>query len=322
MPRLSILDLALIGPGENAGDALRGCVELAQTAERCGYARVWYAEHHNMSSIASSAPAVLIAHFAANTRSIRLGSGGVMLPNHAPLVIAEQFGTLASLHPDRIDLGIGRAPGTDQVTVAALRRAATAADRFADDVVELQGFLGERSRVSGVAATPGQGTSVPIYVLGSSLYGAQLAALLGLPFGFASHFAPNDLESAVSLYRNRFRPSDQLEEPYVIAGFSVAVAEDEQTAVAHFLQAKRRRASLFLGGGAEWTDEQADEALASPQGRFLNQMTRYSAAGNPNAVAAAVAQFAAHADCDEVITVHLSPSIKDRCRSVELLTSG
>jgi luciferase family oxidoreductase group 1 len=187
---LSILDLAIIGRGETAADALRCSVTLAQRAEQHGYRRIWYAEHHNMASIASSATSVLIAHVAAHTTTIRLGAGGVMLPNHAPLTIAEQFGTLATLHPGRIDLGLGRAPGSDQNTMRALRRDDRASERFPDDVVELQAFLRGTSRIPGVDAVPGAGTNVPLFILGSSLFGAQLAADLGLPYAFASHFAP------------------------------------------------------------------------------------------------------------------------------------
>ncbi|MTB27517.1 MAG: MsnO8 family LLM class oxidoreductase, partial [Actinobacteria bacterium] len=187
---ISLLDLASIGEGQSVGEALEASVVLAQSAEALGYQRVWYAEHHNMATIASSATAVLIAHIAAKTSSIRLGSGGIMLPNHSPLVIAEQFGTLASLHPGRIDLGLGRAPGTDQTTVQALRRDPRAAESFPRDVLELQGYLSDSSLIEGVNATPGRGTKIPLYILGSSLFGAQVAAQFGLPFAFASHFAP------------------------------------------------------------------------------------------------------------------------------------
>src|SRR5690625_593947 len=187
---LSILDLAVIGRNETVAESLAGSVRLAQRAEELGYARVWYAEHHNMKSIASSATSVLIAHIAAHTKAIRLGAGGVMLPNHSPLVIAEHYGTLAELHPGRIDLGLGRAPGSDQAAQRALRRGPAAAENFPQDVVELQGYLSDESRVPGISAIPGQGTHVPLYILGSSLFGAQLAASLGLPYAFASHFAP------------------------------------------------------------------------------------------------------------------------------------
>ncbi|CAN5741001.1 hypothetical protein BH24ACT6_BH24ACT6_06370 [soil metagenome] len=190
---LSVLDLAFVGPGESVAQSLQGSVALAQLAERLGYRRVWYAEHHNIESIASSATAVLIAHVAAHTKRIRLGAGGIMLPNHSPLVIAEQFGTLATLHPGRIDLGLGRAPGSDQNTMRAMRRSPQSADTFPDDVLELDGYLSGETRIPGVHATPGRGTNVPLYILGSSLFGAQLAAMLGLPYAFASHFAPAEL---------------------------------------------------------------------------------------------------------------------------------
>ena len=205
--KYSLLDVAAVAPGEHPGEALHGAVPLARAAERGGYERVWYAEHHNMPAIASAATSVLIAHVAANTEHIRLGAGGVMLPNHSPLVIAEQFGTLAALHPGRIDLGLGRAPGSDQATMRALRRHAESADTFPQDVLELQGYLSGQTRVPGVRATPGDGSNVPLYILGSSLFGAQLAAALGLPYAFASHFAPDALAAATELYRAEFRPS-------------------------------------------------------------------------------------------------------------------
>ncbi|HQV20696.1 MAG TPA: LLM class flavin-dependent oxidoreductase, partial [Gordonia sp. (in: high G+C Gram-positive bacteria)] len=223
---LSILDLAQVGRSETVASSFAASVDLAQRAEQWGYSRIWYAEHHNMATIASSAPAVLVAHVAAHTSTIRLGAGGVMLPNHAPLTIAEQFGTLAELHPGRIDLGLGRAPGSDQKTFAALRRTIADAERFPQDVLELQGYLTGQSRVDGVAATPGTGTDVPLYILGSSLFGAQVAAALGLPYAFASHFAPQALTDAVALYRREFRPSAALAEPYVIAGVGV-IADDD-----------------------------------------------------------------------------------------------
>src|SRR5436190_5308170 len=220
-PPLSILDLAIVGEQQTVRESLEATVVLARQAEQLGFRRIWYAEHHNMASIASSATAVLIAHVAAHTEHIRLGAGGIMLPNHAPLMIAEQFGTLAELHPGRIDLGLGRAPGSDQVTQRALRRDPMAAERFPQDVMELQGYLDGATRVPGVEATPGNGTCVPLYILGSSLFGGSLAAALGLPFAFASHFAPDALEQAVDYYRTNFQPSSQLERPYVIAGVNV-----------------------------------------------------------------------------------------------------
>jgi luciferase family oxidoreductase group 1 len=322
---LSILDLALIGRDQTPADALAGSVALAQAAERRGYRRVWYAEHHNMATIASSATSVLIAHVAAHTSTIRLGSGGIMLPNHSPLTIAEQFGTLASLHPGRIDLGLGRAPGTDPRTMQALRRDPSAADSFPHDVLELQGYLSGDTRIPGVHAIPGRGTNVPLYILGSSLFGAQLAAVLGLPFGFASHFAPAALQQAVARYRREFRPSEQLQEPYVIAGVNVIAADTDEDAQAQHLKVRRARVSLFLGrqqGGRTFTDEEADAILASPQGAPIADMMRYSAVGTPDAVRAQLEEFREHADADELIVVHASPSLEARLRSVDLLADA
>lgn len=315
---LSILDLATVDRGGDIGAALRNTVTMAQRAEALGFTRVWYAEHHNMKSIASSATAVLIAHVAAHTSSIRLGSGGVMLPNHSPLTIAEQFGTLASLHPGRIDLGLGRAPGTDQVTLHAMRRDHSSADTFPQDVQELQGYLAGASRVPGVEAYPGSGTNVPIYILGSSLYGAQLAALLGLPYGFASHFAPEALQQAVALYREQFRPSEQLAEPHVIAGINVIAAESEEEAQDLLQQTRRRRLARFLAPGRDLSDDQADALLASPQGQQVLGMMRYTACGSPEQVRETLDWFADHASADELIVVQSCPTAESRLRSLEL----
>ena len=246
---LSILDLAPIRKGQTAGDSFAASVVMARRAEELGYRRVWYAEHHNMATIASSATSVLIAHVAAHTDRIRLGAGGIMLPNHAPLTIAEQFGTLESMHPGRIDLGLGRAPGSDQKTMLALRRSASSADRFPEDVLELQGYLTGETRVPGVQATPGKGTNVPLYILGSSMFGALLAAAIGLPYAFASHFAPDALNEAVTAYRTRFRPSAQLDHPYVIAGVNVIAADSAAQAQQEFRAAKRSRAGRAVRTG-------------------------------------------------------------------------
>jgi len=319
---LSILDLAFIGPDETARDSLEGSVTLARAAERSGYRRVWYAEHHNMSAIASSATSVVIAHVAAHTERIRLGSGGVMLPNHAPLTIAEQFGTLETLHPGRIDLGLGRAPGSDQVTMRALRRDPMAADRFPQDVQELQGYLSGHTRMPGVEATPGKGTNVPLYILGSSLFGATLAAALGLPYAFASHFSPGALQEAVATYRRRFQPSDQLDRPHVIAGVNVVAADTEAEAHEQHRTITRRRVGLFLGRGRTFTDEEADALLSSPQGRHVQEMMRYSAVGAPEQVAAYLEAFTEHADADELIVAHQAPSVAGRLRSTQLLAEA
>ena len=228
---LSVLDLSPIVEGGDASLALRNTLDLARHAERWGYRRYWLAEHHNMPGIASAATAVVIAHVAAGTSTIRVGSGGIMLPNHAPLVIAEQFGTLESLFPGRIDLGLGRAPGTDQLTARALRRGqADTSDSFPQDVAELQAYFGAARPGQAVRAVPGAGLAVPIWLLGSSLFSAQLAAALGLPFAFASHFAPELLGEALELYRDRFRPSDALKRPYAMAAAAVFAADTDAEA--------------------------------------------------------------------------------------------
>ncbi|AZG48791.1 LLM class flavin-dependent oxidoreductase [Gordonia insulae] len=304
---LSILDLAQVGPGETVRDSFVASVDMAQRAERWGFRRIWYAEHHNMSSIASAAPAVLIAHVAAHTESIRLGAGGVMLPNHSPLAIAEQFGTLAELYPGRIDLGLGRAPGGDQQTFAALRRTMASADRFPSDVLELQGYLRGQSRVEGVAATPGAGTDVPLYILGSSLFGAQLAAALGLPYAFASHFAPQALEEAVAVYRREFQPSEQLESPYVIAGVCAIADDDEAVAQEQLRKAKRHRVNALFGRGRKFTDEEADMILDMPQGRQIDSMMTYAGVGTPTQVIDYLDWFAGHAQADELIVASIAP---------------
>jgi luciferase family oxidoreductase group 1 len=316
---LSILDLAHIGKDETARDSFAASVRMAQLAEEWGYRRIWYAEHHNMPSIASSATSVLIAHIAAHTSSIRLGAGGIMLPNHSPLTIAEQFGTLASLHPDRIDLGLGRAPGSDQNTMRALRRDPSSADSFPQDVLELQAYLRGQSRIPGVDAIPGKGTDVPLYILGSSLFGAKLAALLGLPYAFASHFAPQALEDAVALYRREFQPSEQLSEPYVIAGVGVIAADTTQDARELFEATKRNRVVQMVGRGRSFTDEEVELLLDSPAGRQVMQMLHYTAVGNPGEVRAYLDAFTERAQADELIVVSSAPGRSAWLRSLELL---
>jgi luciferase family oxidoreductase group 1 len=316
---LSILDLATVSEHQTVRESLEATVVLAQLAEQAGFNRVWYAEHHNMASIASSATSVLIAHVAAHTERIRLGSGGIMLPNHSPLTVAEQFGTLAELHAGRIDLGLGRAPGSDQLTQRALRRDPMAAENFPHDVVELQGYLSGPSQVPGVEATPGKDTRVPLYILGSSLFGASLAAALGLPFAFASHFAPDALEQAIHLYHERFRPSDQLDRPYVMAGVNFVVADTTAEAEAHALYARRRRVARFLAPSHPVTDEQADQLLESRAGRHVLQMMEYTAVGDPPTVRSYLDDFAGHADADELIVTLTSPGLENRLRAATLL---
>jgi luciferase family oxidoreductase group 1 len=316
---LSILDLAHIGEGVTAADSFKASVTLAQQAEEWGYRRIWYAEHHNMSTIASSATSVLIGHVASQTKHIRLGAGGIMLPNHAPLTIAEQFGTLETLHPGRIDLGLGRAPGSDQNTMRALRRDPSSAESFPQDVQELQGYLAGESLIPGVDAVPGTGTNVPLYILGSSLFGAKLAAALGLPYSFASHFAPQALEDAVAIYRRDFQPSKQLSEPYVIAGVNVIAADTEAEAEAQFLAAKRRRVTQLLGRGRTFSDEEADMILQSPAGQQVLQMTTYSGVGTPGQVKDYLDWFTERAQADELIVASQTRTTEAWLRSYELL---
>lgn len=320
-PVVSILDLASVGEGETIAESFAGSVKLAQLAESLGYHRVWYAEHHSIDSIASSATAVLIAHIATQTSTIRLGAGGIMLPNHSPLAIAEQFGTLATLHPGRIDLGLGRAPGSDQTTARAMRRDPMSSERFPQDVLELQAFLSNESAVAGVRAIPGEGTHVPIYILGSSTFGAQLAAQLGLPYAFASHFAPRLLHSAIDVYRRTFRPSDHLDRPYVMAGVGVLAAESSDVAWAEFAQVRRNwaRDILSRGGGPKLTLEEVDLLLGTPRAAMVDEMLHYSAVGNPDEVAAYLGAFQEETGADELITAHRALSVGARLRSVELL---
>jgi luciferase family oxidoreductase group 1 len=318
----SILDLAPVHHGETVAEALDGTVALARRAEALGYRRVWYAEHHNLPRVASAATSVLIAHVAAQTSTIRLGAGGIMLPNHAPLTIAEQFGTLASLHPGRIDLGVGRAPGTDQRTLRALRRSPAAAERFPDDVRELQGYLAGRSLVPGVTAVPGAGTEVPITILGSSLFGAQLAAHLGLPYAFASHFAPAALHQAVDAYRSGFQPSAACEQPYAIAGMNVIAAPTDSEAQSLLRGTARLRAKLVFGQpGRRLDDDEADLLLDSPQGAPAWEMLRCSAVGTAAMARQQLERFASDAGVDEVIIASAAPDRTAALRTIDLLAA-
>src|ERR1700753_1081273 len=325
--RLAILHLAPIARGQSASESFAASVTLAQRAEELGYHRVWYAEHHNMPSIASSATSVLIAHIGAQTSTIRLGSGGIMLPNHSPLTIAEQFGTLEAMSPGRIDLGLGRAPGSDQKTTYALRRDPRTAEAFPRDVLELQAYLAGASRVPGVDAVPGNGANVPLYILGSSLFGAQLAGAYGLPYAFASHFAPDDLEHAIAAYRSEFKPSAQLAEPYVIAGVNVTAADTAEAARAQLESVRRVRAASLVARQvgkkpAEIPDQEADELLASGAGVHVDQMMRYSAVGTPREVSDYLDGFIKKTGADELMTVQHAANSEDRLRSVTLLAGA
>ncbi|MPQ97153.1 MsnO8 family LLM class oxidoreductase [Modestobacter sp. I12A-02628] len=319
---LSVLDLAPVAPGETVTDSIAASVALAQCAEQHGYTRVWYAEHHNMPAIASSATSVLIAHVGARTSTIRLGAGGVMLPNHSPLVIAEQFGTLEAMYPGRIDLGVGRAPGSDQQAMHAMRTDPRAGDRFPQDVLELQAYLAGESRVPGVQAFPGSGSHVPLYVLGSSTFGAQLAAALGLPYAHASHFAPQALRAAVELYRRDFRPSEQLDAPHVIAGANVVAADTTASAREQFEVLRRRRAALLFGRGRDLTEQETDLLLESAAGQQVDAMLTHSAVGTPAEVREQLVDFRRYADADELIVGHSSPALEGRLRSTVLLAEA
>ncbi len=324
---LSILDLAPLTRGQTPSDSFAASVALAQTAERVGYKRVWYAEHHNMPSIASSATSVVIAHIGAHTQTIRLGAGGIMLPNHSPLVIAEQFGTLEAMYPGRIDLGLGRAPGSDQTTAAALRREVTAAAAFPQDIRELQGFLSGHSVVPGVQAIPGAGSNVPLYILGSSMFGAHLAAAYGLPYAFASHFSPGLLDEAIAAYRAEFTPSEQLDRPYVIAGLNVLAADTAERAQQQLHAVRRARAiSLysrqFAQAPPELSDKQADHLLAAGWDAHVDEMLTFTAVGAGDEIRRYVDAFAERTGADELITAHYAPDIGERLRSVTLLAEA
>ena len=320
-PLVSVLDLAPVPEGATVGDALRNTLDLARHAERWGYHRFWLAEHHNMPGIASAATAVAIGYVAAGTHAIRVGAGGIMLPNHAPLVIAEQFGTLDALYPGRIDLGLGRAPGTDQKTLRALRRSPAGADSFPDDVLALQALLGPLQPGQLVQAVPGTGSNVPLWILGSSLFGAQLAAALGLPYAFASHFMPAALMPALDSYRSRFRPSRQLQQPYTMAGINVFAAGSDDEARVLFTSLQQQFANLLRGTpgrlpapianiDAYWTD--AERAQASG-------MLACSFVGAPDTVRRGVSEFVERTRVDELVVSTATYDHAARLRSYEIL---
>jgi luciferase family oxidoreductase group 1 len=318
---LSVLDLAPITLGSTPGEALRNSLELARHAERLGYRRHWVAEHHNMPGIASAATAVVAGYLAAGTSTIRIGAGGIMLPNHSPLVIAEQFGTLEALYPGRIDLGLGRAPGTDPLTSRALRRSLQSEGDFPRDVQELQYFLGPAEPGQAIRAVPGAGTEVPLWILGSSTYGARLAAALGLPYAFASHFAPTHLLEALAIYRSEFTPSRQLAEPHAMAGVNVFAADTDAEARRLFTTPQQSWANRLRGNGglapppiddieAYWTP--AEKAQASA-------MLTYSVVGSPTTVRAGVEQFRELTGVDELMVVSAIYDHTARLRSYEIL---
>lgn len=322
---LSVLDLSVVTTGTKPAAALRNSIDLARHVDGLGYVRYWLAEHHNLASVASPAPDLMIGQIAAVTQHIRVGSGGVMLPNHAPLVIAEQFGTLATLFPGRIDLGLGRAPGTDMATAQALRRAMTggdAGDRFPQDVVELLGYLSPEGEGARVQAIPGVGTQVPVFILGSSLFGAQLAAYLGLPYAFASHFAPALLEEAAETYRTTFRPSRWGREPYLIVAMGACAAATD--AEAEWLRSSQLRAFARLRMGRPGRlpppgplDDLPPEALAGAKAAL-----GFAAIGSPETVARRLREVKARLKPDEVILAGMIHDIEARLTSLRLIAQA
>ncbi|MCH2393849.1 LLM class flavin-dependent oxidoreductase [Oceanibaculum sp.] len=318
----SVLDLAPVPQGSTPGDALRNTIDLARHAERWGYNRYWLAEHHNMTGIASAATSVVIGQVAAATKTMRVGAGGIMLPNHSPLVIAEQFGTLESLFPGRIDLGLGRAPGTDQMTWRALRRDPMASDQFPQDVLELQALLGPLQPDQRIQAVPGTDTNVPLWILGSSLFGAQLAAVLGLPYAFASHFAPGALMQALAVYREGFKPSEQLDRPHAMVGVNVFAAETDAEARYLFTSAQQRVIGMIRGRRGQLPPPVEDiESLWSPDEKaHVARMLACSFVGSAETVRAGLERFIADTGADELIVASAIHDHGKRLRSYEILS--
>jgi len=321
MVPLSVLDLAFVTQGATPAEALHNSLDLARHAERWGYRRFWLAEHHNMAGIASAATAVAIGYVAGGTKTIRVGSGGIMLPNHSPLVIAEQFGTLESLYPGRIDLGLGRAPGTDQLTLRALRRDLTSADSFPQDVLELQAFLGPLQPGQKVKAVPGADLKVPIWILGSSLFGAQLAAAMGLPFAFASHFAPDALMPALHAYRAQFKRSEQLDRPYAMVGVNVFVAETDAEARRLFTSPQQGFTNAIRGRRSKLQPplDDIDGYWTPPEKDLVGQMLACSFVGSAETVRRDLGRFIEHTQADELIVAAAIYDHAARLRSYEML---
>jgi luciferase family oxidoreductase group 1 len=323
MLSLSILDLAPVTEGSTPALALHNARDLAQHAERLGYRRYWVAEHHNMVGIASAATSVVIGFIAANTKSIRVGSGGIMLPNHSPLVIAEQFGTLESLYPGRIDLGLGRAPGTDRQTMQALRVDPLASENFPQDVVELQALLGPLQPGQRIQAVPGTDTNVPLWILGSSLFGAQLAGMLGLPYAFASHFAPDHLMQALDIYRATFKPSAQLQKPYAMAGVNVIAAETDVEAQRLFTSLQMRFADMVRGsrGLIQPPIDDIETYWSGHEKIQAQRMLACSFVGDPRALRMQLMDFIAETGVDELMVATAVHDHAARLQSYELLAT-
>jgi luciferase family oxidoreductase group 1 len=324
MTALSILDLVRVTEDTDARAALDNARDLASHAEGWGYRRFWVAEHHNMPGIASAATSIVIAHIAAGTQRIRVGAGGIMLPNHSPLIIAEQFGTLARLFPDRIDLGLGRAPGTDQLTLRALRRSPAAAEHFPQDVLELQAYLAPAEPGQRIQAVPAAGTNVPLYILGSSLFGAMLAAELGLPYAFASHFAPEQLLPALRAYRSGFKPSQQLDRPYAIVGVNIIAAESD--AETRRLATTQQMSFTNLLRGARGLSsppiDDIDSYWTPTEKARVMQMLARSIVGSPQTIRAGIDALVAETGADELIVVSDVYDHAARLRSFELIAAS
>ncbi len=322
MVALSVLDLCPIVEGGTAADAFRRTIDLAQHTERLGYSRFWLAEHHNMPGIASAATAVLIGQVGARTSTIRIGAGGIMLPNHSPLQVAEQFGTLASLFPGRVDLGLGRAPGTDHAAAYALRRTLNSnPDAFPQDVMEVMAYFHNERPGQAVRAVPGAGLDVPVWILGSSTFGARVAAALGLPFAFASHFAPAMLDEAMAVYRSQFTPSDRLRQPYLMLGVNVVAADTDDEA--RFLASSGRQsfASLRAGRPIQLPPPSQEWERDPAEAPGLSQPTRVSFVGSPETVREQMAAFVDRTEADELIVVSHIYDHAARLRSYDIARS-
>ena len=318
---ISILDLAPITQGSTAADAFRNSLDLAQHAEKWGYNRYWLAEHHNMTGIASAATSVVMAHVANGTTKIRIGAGGIMLPNHSPLVIAEQFGTLESLFPGRIDLGLGRAPGSDQRTARALRREMNVEDTFPNDVAELQAYFRPAQPGQAIQAVPGAGLNIPLWILGSSLYGAQLAAIMGLPYAFASHFAPDALMAAINIYRRHFEPSQQLQKPYVMPGVNVIIADSDDEAQYLLTSLQQQFVNLRRGtpGQIQPPIKSIKDYATVQELAGVNHALAYAFVGTKETVRKKLDDFIAMTDADELMVTAAVHDHQLRVRSFRFL---
>ncbi|HEY4546862.1 MAG TPA: LLM class flavin-dependent oxidoreductase [Pedomonas sp.] len=324
MTALSLLELVRVTQDTDAGTALNNARDLAAHAEKCGYKRVWVAEHHNMEGIASAATSIVIAHIASGTKTIRVGAGGIMLPNHAPYIIAEQFGTLARLYPGRIDLGLGRAPGTDQIAIRAMRRSPAAAEQFPQDVLELQAFFAPAGPDQRIIAVPAAGTDVPLWILGSSNFGAMLAAEFGLPYAFASHFAPELLLPALEIYRSRFKPSEQLDRPYAMAGINVIAAHTDAEAKRLATTQQMSFADLFSGrrGLSKPPIDDIETYWSAHEKAQAMHMLARSVVGSPETVRKGLEAFIDETGVDEVMIVSDVYEHQARLRSVELIAEA